>query len=146
MLFLFGVFVIGRALEESGYLGHIAGRLFGRAGSMDSLILLILFGMGILSAFLMNDTLAIIGTPVMLALAARTDAQPKLLLLSLAFAVTIGSVTSPIGNPQNLLIALHGGVPNPFHHLRQVPAGADRGEPAARLPAAEALLPEAISL
>jgi Na+/H+ antiporter NhaD/arsenite permease-like protein len=114
MLFLFGVFVIGRALEESGYLGHVTGRLFGRAASMDSLILLILFGMGILSAFLMNDTLAIIGTPVMLSLAGRAGLSPKVLLLSLAFAVTIGSVTSPIGNPQNLLIALHGGVPNPF--------------------------------
>jgi Na+/H+ antiporter NhaD/arsenite permease-like protein len=114
MLFLFGVFVIGRALEESGYLEHIAGRLFGRARSMSSLVLLILFGMGLLSAVLMNDTLAIVGTPVVLSLAGRTGTQPKLLLLSLAFAVTIGSVTSPIGNPQNLLIAIHGGVPNPF--------------------------------
>ena len=114
MLFLFGVFVIGRALEESGYLEHVAGRLFGRARSMHSLVLLILFGMGMLSAVLLNDTLAIIGTPVVLSLAGRTGTQPKVLLLSLAFAVTIGSVTSPIGNPQNLLIAIHGGVPNPF--------------------------------
>jgi len=30
---------------------------------------------------------------------------PKILLLALAFAVTIGSVTSPSANPQNLLIA-----------------------------------------
>ncbi len=37
-----------------------------------------------------------------------------MLLLSLAFAVTIGSVMSPIGNPQNLLIAIHGNVTNPF--------------------------------
>ena len=35
----------------------------------------------------------------------------KLLLLALAFAVTIGSVASPIGNPQNLLIALVGALP-----------------------------------
>jgi Na+/H+ antiporter NhaD/arsenite permease-like protein len=62
----------------------------------------------------MNETLAIIGTPVVLSLASRTNTQPKLLLLSLAFAVTVGSVMSPIGNPQNLLIAIHGGVPNPF--------------------------------
>jgi Na+/H+ antiporter NhaD/arsenite permease-like protein len=114
MLFLFGVFVIGRALEESGYLEQLAHRLFGRARSMDSLVLLVLFGMGIFSTVLMNDTLAIIGTPVVLALAGRANTQPKVLLLSLAFAVTIGSVMSPIGNPQNLLIAIHGGVPNPF--------------------------------
>ncbi len=70
--------------------------------------------MGIFSALLMNDTLAIIGTPVVLSLARKANTQPKILLLSLAFAVTIGSVMSPIGNPQNLLIAIHGNVTNPF--------------------------------
>ena len=114
MLFLFGVFVIGQALEDSGYLSHLAYRLFRRARSLNSLILYILFGMGMLSALLMNDTLAIIGTPVVLSLARKANTQPKLLLLSLAFAVTIGSVMSPIGNPQNLLIAIHGNVLNPF--------------------------------
>jgi len=114
MLFLLGVFIIGQALEDSGYLGHLAFRLFRRARSLSSLILFILLGMGMLSALLMNDTLAIIGTPVVLALASKTNTQPKVLLLSLAFAVTIGSVMSPIGNPQNLLIAIHGNVTNPF--------------------------------
>jgi Na+/H+ antiporter NhaD/arsenite permease-like protein len=114
MLFLFGVFMIGQALEESGYLGHLARRLFQKAHTMKSLVLFILLGMGLLSALLLNDTLAIIGTPVVLALASKSRRQPKVLLLSLAFAVTIGSVMSPIGNPQNLLIALHGDMPNPF--------------------------------
>jgi Na+/H+ antiporter NhaD/arsenite permease-like protein len=114
MLFLFGVFIIGQALEESGYLEQIAYRLFSRARSLSTLVLFILFGMGILSALLLNDTLAIIGTPVVLSLANKTNARPRILLLSLAFAVTIGSVMSPIGNPQNLLIALHGNLANPF--------------------------------
>jgi Na+/H+ antiporter NhaD/arsenite permease-like protein len=114
MIFLFCVFAIGRAMEDSGYLGHLAFRLFGKARSLNALVLLVLFGMGLLSALLLNDTLAIIGTPVVLALAGKANTQPKILLLSLAFAVTIGSVMSPIGNPQNLLIALHGNVANPF--------------------------------
>ena len=114
ILFLLGVFIIGQALEESGYLSHLTYRLFSRARSLNSLILYVLFGMGLLSALLMNDTLAIIGTPVMMSLAKKTDTPPKVLLLALAFAVTIGSVLSPIGNPQNLLIAIHGNVPNPF--------------------------------
>ena len=114
ILFLFGVFIIGQALEESGYLGHLAYKLFQKAHSMKILVLFILLGMGLLSALLLNDTLAIIGTPVVLSLASKSKTQPKVLLLSLAFAVTIGSVMSPIGNPQNLLIALHGNVPNPF--------------------------------
>ncbi|MDH4368006.1 MAG: SLC13 family permease, partial [Dehalococcoidia bacterium] len=114
ILFLFGMFVVGQALEESGYLSHLSSRLLGRAKTANSLLLLILFGAGLLSAFLMNDTLAIIGTPVMLQIARKTGIRPKLLLLSLAFSVTIGSVMSPIGNPQNLLVAINGNIPSPF--------------------------------
>ena len=47
-------------------------------------------------------------------LSKKHNTSPKLLLLALAFAVTIGSVMSPIGNPQNLLIALEGNIKNPF--------------------------------
>lgn len=114
MLFLFGMFVVGQSLEESGYLSHLSYKYFKRARSRDTLLLMILFGAGITSALLMNDTLAIIGTPVVLLLARKHEMSPKLLLLALAFAMTIGSVMSPIGNPQNLLIALHGGIQNPF--------------------------------
>lgn len=114
MIFLAGMFIIGEAMHESGYLLHISYRLFGRARSLDQLLLLILFSMGSLSALLMNDTLAIIGTPLVLHLAHIHKISPKLLLLSLAFAVTTGSAVSPIGNPQNLLIAINGGLTNPF--------------------------------
>ncbi len=114
MLFLFGVFAIGQAMEESGYLAHLTYRLFAGARSLNGLLLGILFGLGLLSMLLMNDTLAIVGTPVVIALARRANVRPRVLLLALAFAVTIGSVASPIGNPQNLLIALSGGLDNPF--------------------------------
>jgi Na+/H+ antiporter NhaD/arsenite permease-like protein len=114
LLFLFGMFAVGQALEKSGYLSHLTYQLFKKAKTLDSLVLFILFGMGLASAFLMNDTLAIIGTPVVLLLAKRHRMHPQILLLALAFAITIGSVTSPIGNPQNFLIALHGNIPNPF--------------------------------
>jgi Na+/H+ antiporter NhaD/arsenite permease-like protein len=114
MLFLFGMFVVGRALEESGYLAHLSYKYFRRAKSIDALMLYVLFGAGLASTILMNDTLAVIGTPVVLLLARKHDMSPKLLLLALCFGVTIGSVTSPIGNPQNLLIALGSNMANPF--------------------------------
>jgi len=114
ILFLFGMFVIGYSLEESGYLSYLTYKLFKNAKSTDGLIIFILFGFGMLSAILMNDTVAIIGTPVVLFLAKSQKINPKLLLLALAFAVTIGSVMSPIGNPQNLLIAINGNIQNPF--------------------------------
>jgi Na+/H+ antiporter NhaD/arsenite permease-like protein len=114
IFFLFGMFIVGEALVDSGYLSYLSYKLFRRAKSLDALVLFILFGIGIMAAFLMNDTLAIIGTPVVLLLAGKAKTSPKILLLALAFAVTIGSVTSPIGNPQNLLIAINGNVANPF--------------------------------
>jgi Na+/H+ antiporter NhaD/arsenite permease-like protein len=114
MLFLFCMFVVGDALEESGYLAHLAYKYFKRAATLDKLVWMVLLGTGLLSAFLMNDTIAIIGTPVMLLLARKHGMSAKPLLLALAFGVTIGSVMSPIGNPQNLLIAVQGGVPNAF--------------------------------
>ncbi|MDA0270008.1 MAG: SLC13 family permease [Chloroflexi bacterium] len=115
MLFLFGMFVLGRALEESGALAALSYRLFSRAGSVDALVLAILFGGGLASAVLMNDTVAIVGVPVAVGLARAHRVTPRLTLIALALAVTAGSVLSPIGNPQNLLIALQGAdVGNPF--------------------------------
>jgi Na+/H+ antiporter NhaD/arsenite permease-like protein len=114
IFFLLGMFIVGEALERSGYLSYLAYNFFKWAKNTDSLLLLIIFGMGLLSIFLMNDTVAIIGTPVVLILAEKNNLPPKLLLLALAFAVTIGSVMSPLGNPQNLLIAVNSNANNIF--------------------------------
>lgn len=114
MFFLFGMFIVGAAMEKSGYLADVSHYFFGRARSVNQLIFLLLFIMGMLSALLMNDTLAIIGTPVVLGLAKRHHIPPNLLLITLAFAVTTGSVLSPIGNPQNLLVVTQGGLQSPF--------------------------------
>jgi Na+/H+ antiporter NhaD/arsenite permease-like protein len=114
MIFLAGMFIIGEAMQESGYLLHLSNSIFQRAKNLDQLLLLILFGIGFLSALLMNDTLAIIGTPIVLYFARVQNISPKLLLLTLAVAVTTGSALSPIGNPQNLLIAVDGELANPF--------------------------------
>ncbi|MBT8506919.1 anion transporter [Methanomicrobiaceae archaeon CYW5] len=114
MVFLFGMFIVGEAIVRSGILTEITDRLVRREMSMDVLILMLIAATGFFSAVLMNDTVAIIGTPFVLFLARKYTIPPVMLLLVLAFSVTTGSVASPIGNPQNLLIALEGGLPNPF--------------------------------
>jgi len=114
MFFLLGMFIVGEALEESGYLHVIAFRLFSKARSGRQFILFILVFMGLLSAILMNDTVAIIATPVVIAYACRFGLPPGKALLALCFAVTTGSVPSPIGNPQNLLVATYSQLPQPF--------------------------------
>jgi Na+/H+ antiporter NhaD/arsenite permease-like protein len=114
ILFLFGMFVVGEALEKSGYLSFLSYNYFKRAKTTGMLLFFIIFGMGTISMFLMNDTAAIIGTPVVLMFAEKNKIPPKLLLIALAFAITTGSVMSPIGNPQNLLIAVNGNITNVF--------------------------------
>jgi len=114
MIFLFGMFVVGEALVRSGYLDSLSARFFRYAKTPDQLIFLVIFGFGVLSMLLMNDTLAIIGTPLVLGLATRCRLPGKMLLLALAFAVTTGSVASPVGNPQNLLVATGSGMAAPF--------------------------------
>ncbi len=114
MVFLFGMFVLGEALVESGALYAAAYAVLDRIRSTDALVLALLYGSGIASALLMNDTLAVIGTALALQLAREHRIDARLLLLTLAFGITIGSVASPIGNPQNLLIAVRGPVASPF--------------------------------
>ncbi|MBN2233390.1 MAG: anion transporter, partial [Deltaproteobacteria bacterium] len=48
MIFLFGMFLLGRALVASGWLAHVAYGLFSRARSADSLLYMIVFGAGLL--------------------------------------------------------------------------------------------------
>lgn len=114
MIFLFGMFAAGQVLELSGWLAHAKYEVFKRARTEEGLLFIFVFFMGLASALLMNDTLAIAGTPVALLLARKHDISPKALLLALAFSITVGSVMSPIGNPQNLLVAVKGEVAAPF--------------------------------
>jgi Na+/H+ antiporter NhaD/arsenite permease-like protein len=114
MLFLFGMFVVGEAIHRSGALLPFSYTLFRRAMNVDALVILLILILGILSAILMNDTIAIIGTPFVLSLSRKYGISTQMLLLVLAFSVTTGSVLSPIGNPQNLLIALASEMENPF--------------------------------
>jgi Na+/H+ antiporter NhaD/arsenite permease-like protein len=114
LVFLFGMFVVGEGLVASGYLECIASRLFYNIKTVDRLVMVMILCMGILSALLINDTLAIIGTPLALAFSKKFNISPKFLLISLAIAIMTGSVMSPIGNPQNLLVAVNSGMNSPF--------------------------------
>ncbi len=113
LFYLFGVFVIGQALESSHYLEHLSFKIFNRATNLNILLMLVILIFSFSSCLLMNDTIAIIGTPVILLLARQHQFPTKPFLLALAYSVTLGSVMSPVGNPQNLLIA-NSGLSNPF--------------------------------
>ncbi len=120
MLYLFGVFTICQAAESSGYLTELTDRLFSFSKTGRHALIMIIFVLGLGSSLLMNDTIAIIGTPIILQLCKIHRKLAKPLLLALAYAITIGSVISPIGNPQNLLIAIKGNMTDPFINFIKV--------------------------
>ncbi|GAB4029859.1 MAG: SLC13 family permease [Elusimicrobiota bacterium] len=114
IFFLFGMFVCGALFEISGYLAYNQYRLFRNVDTAEKALFIFVFFCGISSAVVMNDTVAVIGVPVAVNLSKRFGISTKPLILALAFSITIGSVFSPIGNPQNLLIAISGSMSNPF--------------------------------
>lgn len=117
--YLIGVFIIGRALEDSGLLYRLSERVFAHAHTGQSFLLSLIFIFGLLSTILMNDTVAIIATPLLIMIARKNKIDAKPLLLALAFSVSLGSTLSPIGNPQNLLIASESGMPQAFKSFLQ---------------------------
>jgi Na+/H+ antiporter NhaD/arsenite permease-like protein len=112
--FLFGMFSIVTALDKSGMLRLVAIKMLSRATNLDSLLMIFVVGMGILSAFLVNDTIALLGIPLIVYISEQVGIRPLVLLIALAFGISVGSTMTPIGNPQNLLIAIQSGISLPF--------------------------------
>ncbi|MDE1829845.1 MAG: citrate transporter [Thaumarchaeota archaeon] len=112
--FLFGMFSIVSALDRAGVLRFVAVKMLTRAKTPDKILLIFVVGMGALSAFLVNDTIALMGVPLVAYVSRQMGIRPVVLLIALAFGVTVGSAMTPIGNPQNLLIALQSGIDMPF--------------------------------
>jgi Na+/H+ antiporter NhaD/arsenite permease-like protein len=112
--FLFGMFSIVTALDKSGVLRLVAIKMLSRANSLDSLLMIFVVGMGILSAFLVNDTIALLGIPLIVYISKQVGIRPLVLLIALAFGISVGSTMTPIGNPQNLLVAIQSGISLPF--------------------------------
>ena len=114
ILYLFGVFVLSQALEDSGTLAQLGTFVWGRAQTASVLLVLVVVVGGLSASLLTNDTAAILGVPLLLALTTHNQLPSQPFLLAFAYALSIGSVMSPIGNPQNLLIATQGDLNRPF--------------------------------
>ena len=114
VLFLIGIFSIVAVAESSGLLDWMVHFLVSRFKRMRSVLVFLSLTMGFLSAIAVNDTVALMGPPMVYSLARSMNIDPRPAFLLLAFSITIGSTTTPIGNPQNMLIAISSGVRAPF--------------------------------
>lgn len=65
----------------------------------------------ILSALVLNDTIALLMTPIVVRSTRALRINPVPYLIALAIAVNVGSVATEIGNPQNAFIGIRSGIP-----------------------------------
>jgi len=114
VLFLIGMFSLVSLAESSGLLGSIASAILYKV--RDTGVLLYVFSLlfGVLSAIAVNDTVALMGPSIAYSLAKTAGYNPEAVFILLAFSITIGSVMTPMGNPQNVLIAIQSGIAAPF--------------------------------
>lgn len=108
---LFGMMVLSGYLDEAGFFGALAGHTLRRASSPALLLAAVVWITGIASAFLMNDTVCLMMTPIVATLVAALRLDPLPYLLALATSANIGSVATLAGNPQNMLVGIASGIP-----------------------------------
>ena len=110
IVFLLGVLLLTGFLELSGFFEWAAAHIVRRAHSRHALLASVVFLSGILAALFVNDTVCLMLTPLILAVVRPLNLRPTPFLLAVALASNVGSAMTPIGNPQNMLIAVASGI------------------------------------
>ncbi|BAY90929.1 MULTISPECIES: anion transporter [unclassified Tolypothrix] len=111
IVFLLSMMVVNASLTYAGFFGRSLSLLLSITRSPLGLLIALTFGSGILSAVFLNDTIALIFTPLTLSLTQALSLNPIPYLLAIAGATNIGSVCTLSGNPQNILIGSFSGIP-----------------------------------
>jgi Na+/H+ antiporter NhaD/arsenite permease-like protein len=101
---LFGMMVLSAQYRQSGLYAVIGGRL-ARVADPRWLLVGTIGVAALLSAVLTNDVVCFALTPLLAGSLLASRRPPLPYLLALACAANLGSALTPIGNPQNILIA-----------------------------------------
>ncbi|XP_050290130.1 silicon efflux transporter LSI2-like isoform X2 [Quercus robur] len=103
---LFGTMVVSVYLERADMFKYLGKLLSWKSRGAKDLICRVCLISAISSAFFTNDTSCIVLTEFVLKIARQHKLPPHPFLLALASSANIGSAATPIGNPQNLVIAV----------------------------------------
>lgn len=111
LVLLLGMMLISAYLFLAGFFDWAADWILRKARSPQALLLFLILTSGILSALLVNDTICLMLTPLVVAVMIRGNLPLPPYLLALAMSANLGSVATLVGNPQNMIIG----------HLSQIP-------------------------
>ncbi|KAA8520840.1 hypothetical protein F0562_011513 [Nyssa sinensis] len=103
---LFGTMVVSVYLERADMFKYLGKLLSWKCHGAKDLLCRICIISAISSALFTNDTSCVILTEFVLKIARQNNVPPHPFLLALASSANIGSSATPIGNPQNLVIAI----------------------------------------
>jgi Na+/H+ antiporter NhaD/arsenite permease-like protein len=104
IVLLLGMMIVVANLRLSGFFRIITSWIAAYVRRPITLLGMVIFSSGVLSAFLVNDTICLVMTPLVLELVTRLRRNPIPYLLAIATASNIGSVATITGNPQNIII------------------------------------------
>jgi len=101
---LLGMMIVVAHLRLSGFLSRATGFIANRAQNPLLLLIAVIGLAGLLSAFLVNDAICLVMTPLIVEMARSSQRNAVPYLLAVAMGSNIGSVATITGNPQNMII------------------------------------------
>jgi len=104
IVLLFSMMIVTANLKLAGFFQLIGNTLLKTGKNKKQLLLIVIFLSGLLSAFLINDIVCLLFTPIVILICKRAGLNPIPYVISVATASNIGSAGTLIGNPQNILI------------------------------------------
>ena len=104
IVLLLGMMILVAHLRLSGFFRLVSAELLNRARYPLVLLAAIVCVAGLFSAFLVNDTICLMLTPLVLDLTTKLKRDPLPYVLATAMASNVGSVATLTGNPQNMII------------------------------------------
>jgi Na+/H+ antiporter NhaD/arsenite permease-like protein len=110
---LLGMMIVVAHLRLSGFLSRATVFITRRAHRPLALLAAITAIAGVLSAFLVNDSICLVLTPLVIELARSSRRNPVPYLLAVAMASNVGSTATITGNPQNMMIGSLSHIPYP---------------------------------
>lgn len=111
VLLLAAMMVINANLRMAGFFTLVSKWVLRLARTPRSLLALVIFASGILSAIFLNDPVCLLFTPLVVDICLRLRRDPLPYLIGLGAAANIGSVATITGNPQNLIIGQASRIP-----------------------------------
>ncbi|WP_145556300.1 SLC13 family permease [Yersinia canariae] len=101
---LLGLMLLTKGVEVSGYFDFIGRKIINTLRTERHLALFLVMSAAVLSSFLTNDVALFIIVPLILTLKKISTLPVSRLIIFSALAVNAGSLLTPIGNPQNILL------------------------------------------